>query len=729
MGAIRVFGRLRDLRIRLRDSWHLPWWALGLLLSFCLASGMSGWHQPWFLRLVELKTYDVNSRSVVLMPGPRIVLVTVGERSLSSLGAWPFPRRLHAGLLDRLPLARAVGFDILFAEPTTDDPLLAKAIAKHGRVVLAAHTAALSETAGAGQFAVEPVPMLLDAAADIGFTNVEKDVDGLLRYAMPIRSAGSTMLPSLAFALARQILQDEGQITASDDRGMTIGFRSHVVRLNDDAQLWFLPTAKELSVFEYVDVLEGRVPQEAFRDAVVFVGAAASGAADFKIIPDGLGTRVISGVRYNGEELLALLTGQTVRMSPSWLNGLATMAMALAAGLLMCFLRPLLGGVLILGQCVLWLVLAWFLLSNRLFWIAGSTPVLAAIGSGTLMLLARQVFLQESWRAQSISLDRIVYLDAEEANRHGSLGQYLDSLWVRVEKETGIRYLGGPLSASELPDDFLLSLPGDNGMLILGDKRKQFRMAVPLHTGTDRRYGLFGWHQHVSGASARAAAALAISAAWFFHAQDEGRQRRKMLMDTIKAVFTALDHRDPITGGHSTRVSELCLRTMERLDLPQQLVEDVHLGALIHDLGKIGIPDSILNKPGKLSSEEFLIIRNHPNIARSILSSVNLPQATFEAVFQHHERYDGSGYPQGLKGEEISFAGRIVAIADVFDAMSHNRPYRDGQSIDDVLELMSSASGTHFDRELLAVFVGMAKGLPRVESIPEGQKSEKPELG
>jgi HD-GYP domain-containing protein (c-di-GMP phosphodiesterase class II)/CHASE2 domain-containing sensor protein len=701
----------RHLYNRLRDKWYLPWWALWLLLSFCVASGMSGWFQPWLLRQVELKTYDVNARSLVSAPSPRILLVIVGERSLSSLGAWPFARRLHSELLSRLTQARVVGFDILFAESTKDDVLFAKAIAQHRRVVLAAHTAALSNTENAGQFAVEPVPMLLDAAADIGFTNVEKDIDGLLRYARPIRTAGSNVLPSLAFALVRQMLQEEGKITG-DKRGITIAFGKHAVRLNGQAQLWFIPTVQGPPVFEYVDVLEGRVPPETFRDAVVIVGAAASGAADFQIIPDGLDTQVISGVRYNAEELRALLTGESVQMAPSWLNALAAMFLALLAGLSMSFMRPLRGGAFILTLCFLWLILVWLLLTHQLFWITGSTPVLAAIGSGTLMLLARQVFLHESWRTQSISLDNIVYLNAEEANRHTSLEQYLQNLWVRVGEETGIRFLGGPMSYSELPEEFIQSTPGGNGVLILAGRAKQHRMAVPLHTGAETKYGLFGWNRRIDVANARAAAALAISAAWLFQAQDEGRHRHKMLMDTIKAVFTALDYRDPITGGHSTRVSELSLHTMESLNLPQQLVEDVHLGALIHDLGKIGIPDYILNKQGKLSSDEFEIIRNHPNIARNILSSVDLPQAALEAVLQHHERYDGSGYPQGLRGKEISLAGRIVAIADVFDAMSHNRPYRNGQSLDEVLQLMSNEAGSHFDLELLEIFVDMVRRFP-----------------
>ena len=695
----------------LRDKWHLPWWALWLLLFLCFVSGASAWFQPWLLRRVELKTYDVSAPAPVLAPSPRILLVTIGERSLSALGAWPFARRHHAELLSRLAQARVVGFDILFAESTKDDPLFAKAIAEHDRVVLAAHTAVRSDAADAGQFTVEPVPLLLDAAADVGFTNVETDIDGLVRYARPIRSAGSDVLPSLGFALARQMLQEEGQISG-DDRGISIFLGKRGIRLTSDARLWFVPTIQGPPSFEYVDVLAGQIPPETFRDSAVLVGTAASGLSDFQIIPDALGTRVISGVHYNAEELRALLSGKAAQIAPDWLNALAASALALLAGLLISFMRPVRASVCILIVCFLWFSFAWILLRHQLFWVAGAIPVLAAVATGTLMLLARQVLLHESWRTQSVSLDSIVYLNAEEASRYDSLEKYLESLWVRVEKETGIRFLGGPMDFSELPDEFAQSTPGGNGVFIVASGAKLHRMAVPLHKGEEATYGLFSWNRRINLANARAVAALAVSATLLFQVQKDSRHRRTMLMDTIKAVFTALDFRDPITGGHSTRVSELSLHLMERLALPQQLLEDIGLGALIHDLGKIGIPDKILNKRGKLSSDEYQIIRSHPNIAQSILASVDLPPAALDAILEHHERYDGSGYPRGLQGKEISLAGRVVAIADAFDALSHDRPYRNGQSLDEVLKIMSSEAGSHFDRGLFEIFEDMVRRSP-----------------
>jgi len=338
------------------------------------------------------------------------------------------------------------------------------------------------------------------------------------------------------------------------------------------------------------------------------------------------------------------------------------------------------------------------------------------------MLFARLIFLHESWRAQHISLDSIVLLESNEVREHTTLGEYMQALWPRVEAETGIRFLGGPLKREALPAEFSDSVVALDGVLLVQGKGASRRMAVPLRSDAGTTYVLFGWNRRISADSARATVALAVSAAWYFHVQSEGQRQRKMLRETIKAVFTALDYRDTITGGHSTRVSELCLRIMDRMDLPQQLYEDIHLGSMIHDIGKIGIPDHILNKKDSLTSEEFQIIRNHPNIAQGILASVHLPKAAFEAVYQHHERYDGSGYPQGLRGEEISLAGRIVAIADVFDAMSHSRPYRQGQPLDEVLKIMLEQKGRHFDPEIFQIFLEI------FTSPPDGADSKEDPL-
>ncbi|WP_051694023.1 HD-GYP domain-containing protein [Desulfohalovibrio reitneri] len=168
-----------------------------------------------------------------------------------------------------------------------------------------------------------------------------------------------------------------------------------------------------------------------------------------------------------------------------------------------------------------------------------------------------------------------------------------------------------------------------------------------------------------------------------------------------------MDIRDPITGGHSDRVAKLSLDILRRLDLPEETVDDIYLGALIHDIGKIGIPDAVLNKPGKLDYDEMYTIRKHPELGREIMGTVPLSETALRTLYEHHERYDGSGYPRQLRGEEISLGGRILAVADVFDALNSDRPYRKGLDIEQVCSFLWKRSGTEFDPQVVDIALSL----------------------
>ena len=170
---------------------------------------------------------------------------------------------------------------------------------------------------------------------------------------------------------------------------------------------------------------------------------------------------------------------------------------------------------------------------------------------------------------------------------------------------------------------------------------------------------------------------------------------------TLKALARTVDAKSPWTAGHSERVTALAMEIAVRLGLSQQAQDDLHRGAFLHDVGKVGIPNTILDKPGPLSAEECEIIKQHPRIGARILEPIAAYQEVIPIVLQHHERYDGRGYPAGLKGESICLGARILSAADVFDAMLANRPYRDGLDIVDVIDYMKSGAGRHFDPKIV----------------------------
>lgn len=171
----------------------------------------------------------------------------------------------------------------------------------------------------------------------------------------------------------------------------------------------------------------------------------------------------------------------------------------------------------------------------------------------------------------------------------------------------------------------------------------------------------------------------------------------ELFLGVIKSLAAAVDAKDPYTKGHSQRVSDYSVLIARELGLDETLVNDVRIGSLLHDIGKIGIPDSILLKNGTLNFEEIELMRQHPRTGVNILSEVKLLDPMRPAILEHHERLDGSGYPAKLTDQQISWMGRIVAVADVFDAMTSKRPYRQAMSVQEVLSYLQQKAGSLFD--------------------------------
>jgi putative nucleotidyltransferase with HDIG domain len=170
---------------------------------------------------------------------------------------------------------------------------------------------------------------------------------------------------------------------------------------------------------------------------------------------------------------------------------------------------------------------------------------------------------------------------------------------------------------------------------------------------------------------------------------------------TLTALMSALDARDRETEGHSTRVSRLACMLGEELGLNGYQLKSLERGALLHDIGKIGISDTILHKPGKLTADEWHIMRVHPDIGARIVEGIPFLQETLPVIRYHHERWDGSGYPMGLKGHEIPIQARIFAVADVFDALTSSRSYRKRSSAQEAIRYLTENSGRLFDPSIV----------------------------
>jgi putative nucleotidyltransferase with HDIG domain len=181
-------------------------------------------------------------------------------------------------------------------------------------------------------------------------------------------------------------------------------------------------------------------------------------------------------------------------------------------------------------------------------------------------------------------------------------------------------------------------------------------------------------------------------------AHDKGMVRiQKTMLQTIEAVSMTLEKRDPYTAGHQQRVVQLAVAIAREMGIPEGRIEGLRLGTLVHDIGKIYVPAEILNRPGRLTESEFGIIKSHPQVGYDILKGVEFDWPIAEMVLQHHERCDGSGYPQGLRGDEIMLEARILGVADVVEAITSHRPYRPGLGIEFALAEIEKGRGTLYD--------------------------------
>lgn len=194
------------------------------------------------------------------------------------------------------------------------------------------------------------------------------------------------------------------------------------------------------------------------------------------------------------------------------------------------------------------------------------------------------------------------------------------------------------------------------------------------------------------------------------------RRLKDAFLHTAEALAEAVNSRDPYTGGHVRRVVDFSLKLAESLDLSDKEKEDLRLAAILHDIGKIGIEDAILRKSGALSDEEESLMRKHPEIGARILSFVEEMQDVIPGVHHHHERFDGDGYPEGLRGEDIPLQARIIAIADAFDALTTDRPYRKAMDKKSALEKLYRDEGIHFDPFLLKLF---SKSIKVITQAPD----------
>jgi HD-GYP domain-containing protein (c-di-GMP phosphodiesterase class II) len=186
-------------------------------------------------------------------------------------------------------------------------------------------------------------------------------------------------------------------------------------------------------------------------------------------------------------------------------------------------------------------------------------------------------------------------------------------------------------------------------------------------------------------------------------------ENNQLFINSIRMLAAAIDAKDPYTRGHSERVARYSIAIGKNLTLPDKEIRNLRISALLHDVGKIGIDDRILRKPGALNDDEFEVMKQHPAKGAAIMSGVAQLIDIIPGMKYHHEKWSGGGYPDGLQGEQIPMQARIVSIADTFDAMTTNRPYQKAMELVYVVEKIRSFGGTRFDPRVVDAFVQAVK--------------------
>lgn len=719
------------------QSRHSRNFAAALILA-CTAVGIDA---SGVIGSLELRVRDALLRVAVrhapLGPAigiPDAVVVALDARSLRARPDWPWPRSLHAAAIERLDAAgaRVIAVDIDFSTPTNDadDARLVAATRESGRVIFASFRQ--TETIeGVGEIEITSVPFpgLVEASAGVGSVLVPVDPDGVVRRAPAVSSIAARDVSSLAIR-ALELAVGEHERAVEPATGSS-GYFAIDYRRAD-------PPIRRISI---IDVIEDRFDPREIAGRVIFIGATSAEFQDLWTTPLG---PAIPGVEiqamayrtaaaeFAGESPIAapsvfahgsflfaislFLSGfasapQRRRMAVTCASVAVVIGSAVFASIWLSLLfSPLLSLVLVACHYVLGIESVQRSMVRTVRAQESSLQTLASVGEintgrpGTGDALE----LTLGMLGDVVGATRVSLLRADES---GSLdGTRID--WSPGKQASGS---DSPLDEGE-PWDLEIAqqalidqrpstqtlgrdgqkLPGIVSYTPLRSCNSDFGVLVVECRGCEE----LDLTQRRTVASVGAQLALSAQNLRLLE------ELRETFDSSMAAMASAVEARDGYTNLHCRRLAAFSAIMAQRLGLGAEEIRAITLGALLHDVGKIGICDAVLNKPGRFSPEERALMMEHPQIGVNIVGPVRgLSETTLHCVLHHHERWDGQGYPKGLAGNEIPLAARIVSVVDVWDALSSERPYKKAFPQEKVLALLQKGRGVEFDPEIVDLFL------------------------
>ncbi len=634
----------------------------------------------------------------------RIILILGSDKSVKEIGTWPWPRELYSKLFDQLADAKAVGFDILLVDESneTSDNDLAEAIKRHGRVILP-----YVEEAG-NKSNIHSLYKFLAVAAGEGFVNGLIDSDEITR-SYRLLQENEIIAPSFVLALlmaAGYNVDWDYNSDGSVEFTMTSDSVEKMITLNSDYSYIRYPlSADKLEVYDLADVINGKISKDVFKNAIVLAGLNAAGASDIVTTSGG----IVSGTQFNVESLISLLSGVNPRKINSGVLAVLVLVTFFAVWSIAFKVRRGLSWIAPLLIMLLWGFTAQILFSNGILWLSLVPLILSAVLSYLFALLSKLLSASIDIQTHSVSIDSLLGLGKtlSDGEKFTTFEEYMSALSEEIEQSTGIKVLKPLLNEADEELRELLTRDSGDGLTVMynsttGTLRHRILMRLPIvsEQNTESRYALLGMSEKVGMTTIKSVVTIVATAYVYFNASLEAKKSTEMFFNIIQCMIAAIDAKDPITSGHSQRVAEMSQQIATWLSLPKPQVERIRFAGMIHDLGKIGIPDSVLSKPGPFSDSEFDAMKKHPNLGASIIQRMSLEPDILDGILYHHERLDGKGYPYGIGNAELTLTPRIIKLADVYDALISERQYKKAWSVDRVLNLINDGIGTEFDEEI-----------------------------
>ncbi len=600
-----------------------------------------------FFAPVDSSFYDLFFR----LRGPRtpnsnIIIAAVDERTLRELGRWPLPREDYAALLDRTNRAAAVGFDLLFTEPSDDDAVLARAVARHGRVVLPVYI----DTALRVEYPVSPL-----TGYRLGHIHVTPGIDGIIRkvfHTVYIRDAAFPSFSSALYETATGAAPRERRTRAPAARP------SSAIQQRDAMNINFYGVPGTFPLLSMADILTGVYPPEYFNGKTVLVGLTAPGITDTMLTPFSQGRNRSAGVEIHAAALNNLLDGRAIKQVNDWVGRAAALALSFFWFFLCVRCSERWAALAWLAGLLMVPVASFMIFATFCRWVG---PALFGFTLTYVFVLAYVMRLDQAARELDARYSNIITLirrTGEElppvAPAQG-LASFLSTGGINARIQT-------LLKTEALYDDKLQA--------VIDEKTHELSRALSLIHDMSR--------------------------------------------ESVLRLTVAGEFKDKFTGQHIARIGLYARRLATELGLPHDIIERIASASPMHDIGKIGIPDQILLKPGPLDPDEQQVMRSHTIIGSQILAgSIHpmLQMATTIALY-HHEKWNGAGYPQNLKENEIPLEARVIMICDVYDALRSRRPYKEAYDHKDTLRIIQEGddktSPRDYDPDILKIFLKIA---------------------